>query len=100
MIYTPHQIFMGDQIENKKGGGCSTCGGEERCIQSWWGNLRERDHLEDTGVDGRVILRWLFREWDGGIDCIDLVHDRDRWRALLKAAMNLRVPKKFGEFVD
>ena len=25
----------------------------------WWGNLRERDRLEDTGVDGRIILRWI-----------------------------------------
>ena len=30
----------------------------------WWGNLRERDHLEDPGADGRIILRWLFRKWD------------------------------------
>jgi hypothetical protein len=32
----------------------------------WWGNLRERDHLEDTGVVGRTILRWIFRKWDRG----------------------------------
>jgi len=31
-----------------------------------WGNLRERDYLEDPEVDGRVILRWIFRKWDGG----------------------------------
>ena len=31
-----------------------------------WGNLRETDHLEDTSVDGRIIWRWIFREWDGG----------------------------------
>jgi len=36
----------------------------------WWGNLREGDHLEDADVDGRVILRWIFRKWDGvhGLD--------------------------------
>jgi hypothetical protein len=31
---------------------------------SWWGNLRERDHLEDTSEDGKIILRWIFRKWD------------------------------------
>jgi hypothetical protein len=32
----------------------------------WWGNLRGKDHLEDPGVDGRIILRWIFRNWDVG----------------------------------
>jgi len=30
----------------------------------WWGILRERNHLEDTGVDRRIILRWIFMKWD------------------------------------
>jgi hypothetical protein len=29
------------------------------------GNLRERDHFEDPGIDGRIILRWIFRKWGG-----------------------------------
>ena len=58
----------------------------------WWGNLRVRDHLEDPGVGGRVILKLIFRKWDVGMDEIDLVKDRDRWWALVNAVMNLRIP--------
>jgi hypothetical protein len=32
----------------------------------WWRNLRERDHFEDPGVDGRIILRWILRTCDVG----------------------------------
>ena len=45
----------------------------------WWGNLGERDHLEDPGIDGRIILRWIFRKMDVGMEWIDLAQDRDRW---------------------
>ena len=31
------------------------------------GNLRERDHLEDPGIDGSIICRWIFRKWDGRV---------------------------------
>jgi len=30
----------------------------------WWGNLRERDHLTDPGIDERIILRRIFGKWD------------------------------------
>jgi hypothetical protein len=37
------------------------------CMGIWWVNLRERDHWGDPGVDGRIILRWIFRKWDVGV---------------------------------
>jgi hypothetical protein len=47
------------------GGPCSSYGGEERLIKGFGvGNLRERNHLGFPGVDGRIILRWIFRKWD------------------------------------
>jgi hypothetical protein len=59
----------------------------------WWGHLREGDHLEGPGIDGRIILKWIFKKWDGGgMDWIDMAQDRDRWRALVNVVMNLRVP--------
>jgi hypothetical protein len=42
-------------------------GRREACIGFWWGNLRERDRLRDPGVDGRIILGWIFRKWDVGV---------------------------------
>jgi hypothetical protein len=38
--------------------------GQERCVQGfWWGNLRERDHLEDPGVEEGLILRGFHKMW-------------------------------------
>jgi len=40
---------------------------EKRAVyRVWWGNLRERDHLGDPGVDGSIMLRLIFRKWDMG----------------------------------
>jgi hypothetical protein len=47
--------------------------------------------LEDPGVDGRIILKWIFERLVGGMGWINLAQDRDRWWALVNAVMNLRV---------
>jgi hypothetical protein len=54
---------LGYKIEkNKMGGGHVAHMGKRKTYTGfWWGNLRERDHLRDPGVDGRIIWRWIFR---------------------------------------
>jgi hypothetical protein len=42
-------------------------GRREASIGFWWGNLRERDNWGDPGVDGRILLEWIFRKWDMGV---------------------------------
>jgi hypothetical protein len=67
-------------------------GKREMYIGFWWGDLREGDHLGNPGVDGKIILKCIFKTWYGGLDWIELSQNRDRWRALVNAVMNLRVP--------
>jgi len=40
-------------------------GQPSQCTEFWWGNLRERDHWGDPDIDGRIILRWMVRKWEG-----------------------------------
>ena len=73
------------------GRACSTYRGEVY-TGFLWGNLRKRDHLEDPGVDGRITLRWIFKKLVVRcMDWVELAQDRDRWRALVNAVVNLRV---------
>jgi len=63
MILTKY--YSGDQIEkNETGGACSTYGkGRGEVYTGFWrGDLRDRDNLEDPGVDGMIILRWICRK--------------------------------------
>jgi hypothetical protein len=58
-------------------------GGRER-------NFREKNYLEDAGVDGRIIINWIFRTKDYGMDLIELTLNRDGWQTLANVTMNLR----------
>ena len=48
--------------------------------------------MEETGVDGRITLKWIFMKWNGGMDWIDLAQDRDMGQAVVNTVINLWVP--------
>jgi hypothetical protein len=50
-----------------------------------------RRPLGDPGINVRIILRWMFRNWDGGIYWIGVAQGRGWWRALINAIMTLRI---------
>ena len=54
-------------------------------IGFWWEDMKERNHLEDIGVDGRILLKPIFKKWYGGygLDWTDLPKDMDMWRAII-----------------
>ena len=49
------------------GGHVACMGKGEGYLGFWLGNIRERDHLAEPGIDGRTIIRWIFRKWDVGV---------------------------------
>jgi hypothetical protein len=67
MVYTHHPILFGSSKQNKWEGWSMwhAWGTGEVHAGFWWGIPRERDHLKDLEEDGRLISRWIFREWDG-----------------------------------
>jgi hypothetical protein len=48
--------------------------------------------LENPGLDGRIILKCIFRKLDGVMDWIDLSQYRNKWQALVNVVLNFRVP--------
>jgi len=56
----------------------------------WCGNLKERNHLENLGEDGRIILRYLKGTIRNGVERIHMVWKSGKLRAFVKAAMNLK----------
>ena len=54
-------------------------------------------HLDDLCVDGRMLLKRIFKKWDGGsMDSTAVAQDRDRWLTLVNAVMKLWVPSNVG----
>ena len=64
---TPHQILF-ERPNQEEWAGWSmwhVWGRGEVRTGFLWGNLRKRDYLEDPGLDGRIILKWIFMKWNG-----------------------------------
>jgi hypothetical protein len=56
-----------------------------------WDDLGEGNHLEGSGVEGKIILIWIVKKLDRGMGWIELSQDRDRWLGVVNAIMKLRV---------
>ena len=68
--------------------------GREEVITLWWEKLSQRDYLKDLRVDRR-ILNLIFKKWDKwSTNWIDLAQDRERFRSLVNAVINIQITKR------
>jgi hypothetical protein len=102
----PHNSYASENIirviKSRRIGGVGNVTRTERremCTKFWSKNLKGRDHSEDSGVDGEMILEWILEKWLGWCELDHVALDRDQWRDLVNTIMNLRVPSKARKFL-
>jgi hypothetical protein len=81
-----HNVYK----ENEVGGACGTHGRREKSVQDFGGKARRTQTTsKDRCIDGRMGSQWNLGRLAGGVEWIQLAQDRDQWRALVNAVMNL-----------
>jgi hypothetical protein len=79
---------------------CGTYGGEEGSYRILVRKPEGKNHLEDLGIDGRIILKWILKELGrDGVDWIDLAKDRAKWQDLVNGT-EPSSSIKFGNFLS
>jgi hypothetical protein len=68
------------------------CGRKELFMEFWPANMRQRGYLEDLGIDGIKILKKFFKKKDRVIECIDLAHDMESYRAVVNEVITSQAP--------
>ena len=58
----------------------------------WWGDLGERKNFADPCGDGNIILKWVFKKWDGGMDWVNRAQDKNKRQALVNEVMSVSFP--------
>jgi hypothetical protein len=89
---SPNMIWVIKSRRLKWAGHVARIGEKRGAYRILVGRPKEGDHFGDPGVEGRIILKRMFKKWDGDMNLIELAQDRDRWRALVNAVMDLWVP--------
>jgi hypothetical protein len=65
LYFLPNIVRVIRPKKDETAGHVALTGRGEAYAVFWWGNLRKRDRLVDKGVGGRIILKWIFKQWEG-----------------------------------
>jgi hypothetical protein len=70
------------------------------CTGFQWGNLREGNHLEEPGIDGRIILKWFIEKWDVGNGLDRSGSGQGQVAGCCECGNEPSCPIKCGEFLE